>query len=120
MKYIRTKDGKIIDTDRYLIGSGINKDYLTFYDNLKIKDFELHKDEMLEEADTIEELCDEFVCKRKNNALNITPCLFNQDYDFDKEKEKLKIKFEIYGAIWTDNGLIYVAKMNEEGVLCLI
>ena len=26
----------------------------------------------------------------------------------------------IYGAIWTDKGLIYVAKMNEESVLCLI
>ena len=27
---------------------------------------------------------------------------------------------EIYGAIWTDKGLIYVAKMNDKGELCLI
>ena len=26
----------------------------------------------------------------------------------------------IYGAIWTDKGLIYVAKMNEEGELELL
>ena len=24
-------------------------------------------------------------------------------------------EYEIYGAIWTDKGLIYVAKMNEKG-----
>ena len=27
---------------------------------------------------------------------------------------------EIYGAIWTDKGLIYVAKMNDKGELELL
>ena len=29
-------------------------------------------------------------------------------------------KYNIYGAIWTDKGLIYVAKMNDKGDLELI
>lgn len=36
-----------------------------------------------------------------------------------KEEENygkhLNHDYEIYGAIWTDKGLIYVAKMNEKG-----
>ena len=30
------------------------------------------------------------------------------------------IKEGIYGAIWTSKGLIYVAKMNDKGELCLL
>ena len=29
-------------------------------------------------------------------------------------------KIQIYGAIWTDKGLIYVAKMNKKGELELL
>ena len=42
----------------------------------------------------------------------------------DKVEEILNSKEypykEIYGAIWTDKGLIFVAKMNSEGVLELL
>ena len=118
MKYIRTKDG-IIDTNRYLIGSGINKDYLTFYDNLKIRDFELHKDNILEEAETIEKLCDEFVFideffKREHRlAYSLENALARCKYH-DVDITTLR------GAIWTDKGLIYVAKMNDKGELELL
>ena len=58
-------------------------------------------------ADTIEELCDEFVSvssivKVINNRLENIKILANKGD-------------VIYGAIWTDKGLIYVAKMNEKG-----
>ncbi|MCR4661657.1 MAG: hypothetical protein K5765_06650 [Clostridia bacterium] len=66
-------------------------------------------------ADTIEELCDEFVylmksrkhiCKNKHTDIL---------YCFDEDKP-----LAYYGAIWTDKGLIYVAKMNEKGELELL
>jgi hypothetical protein len=63
-------------------------------------------------SDTIEELCEEFVMV--NNSCFTTP----QIIDFiqlDMYKGE-----DIYGAIWTDKGLIYVAKMNQEGKLELL
>ena len=42
-----------------------------------------------------------------------------QKYDIKTAKKHLE-KFEIYGAIWTDKGLIYVAKMNDKGELELL
>ena len=63
-------------------------------------------------ADTIEDLCDEFVC---------------DGFVHNNLKELLEFgelgKFvggTIYGAIWTDKGLIYVAKMNDKGELELL
>ena len=67
---------------------------------------------IIKQANTIEELCDEFV--HKNYAFKSLQELYDywEDmYSYDKPT---------YGAIWTDKGLIYVAKMSEEGVLCLI
>ena len=117
MKYIRTKDG-IINVEFYKrtyenekvlyvsTGNGLDKRNYIF--------------EALKEADTIEELCDEFVAiGTKDNYIART--IYN---NFDKELfTNLKCKasgFEIYGAIWTDKGLIYVAKMNEKGELELL
>lgn len=59
-------------------------------------------------ADTIEELCDEFVYEERL----ICKSRLKQTCEM-----LLKEKADIYGAIWTDNGLIYVAKMNQEGEL---
>ena len=58
-------------------------------------------------ADNIEELCDEFVmindyCFTKPQIIDFI--------DLDMYKGET-----IYGAIWNDEGLIYVAKMNEKG-----
>ena len=64
-------------------------------------------------ANTIEELCDEFVSVYERY----------QDH-WDNLEECLRLCWdggaEIYGAIWTDKGLIYVAKMNDKGKLELI
>ena len=77
------------------------------------------KHEIVKQADTIEELCDEFVIKPS----------FSKAFLHDEDKQSLKsVKkkaieigcFEIYGAIWTDKGLIYVAKMNDKGELELL
>ena len=107
MKYIRTKDGRIVEyqSDFYKTDIVCGKDGFIF------------KDDILKQADTIEELCDEFVWIDTENNHNIKPktgdglwCLCC-DY---------KNGQNIYGAIWTDKGLIYVAKMNDKGELELL
>lgn len=64
------------------------------------------------QADTIEELCDEFVIVRENGK-SMTALL-------DLAKEYAKAGIKVYGAIWTSKGLIYVAKMNDKGELVLL
>ena len=75
--------------------------------------------EELPQADTIEELCDMFVVVDKERHIQLS----NVE---DTNKECLKRDFFVsnnyivYGAIWTDKGLIYVAKMNEQGEWVLL
>ena len=108
MKYIRTKD-KIyeIDKDISYAGKEIYK--------IRYRDFSIIGNG-LQKADTIEELCDMFVTLENLDgsvwhSINFTLC---DDLRKDRDNEG------VYGAIWTDKGLIYIAKMNEDGVLCLI
>ena len=102
IKYIRTKD-KIVKHPHP------NAEVFTF------------RYEIVKQADTIKELCDEWIC-RDNNNIEYRPYRFyflDDLYAFIKEN-KLFERYTIYGAIWTDKGLIYVAKMNEKGELELI
>ena len=73
---------------------------------------DLHKVYVRKEADTIEELCDEFVCGKNHLLLKL--------YELKSEDFKEDVKDIVYGAIWTDKGLIYVAKINEKGVFVLL
>ena len=95
MKYIRTKDGivEIVKELSYCYLDKNGNEYLL--DNQKT-------------ADTIEELCDEFVGIRKDNTKELLRYRPNYKY------------VATYGAIWTDRGLIYVAKMNDKGELELL
>lgn len=109
MKYIRTKEteyGCIIDTEKYLKETG--------------EECYIPKNEIIKQADTIEELCDEFVLvneyrfKKPKTATEL-------EKDFDEMKNFYTTKDDkIYSAIWTDKGLIYVAKMNDKGELELL
>ena len=70
--------------------------------------------DIVKQADTIEELCDEFVVvKEKEHGCNYLYKSAINDY-------KEHTADALYGAIWTDKGLIYVAKMNERGELELL
>ena len=98
MKYIRTKNG-IYEVRTKMIFN-------------HIKEYRL--------ADTIEELCDEFVYEK--GCGKDTPMLSKNDFNSLKEwymNNGFKVN-TIYGAIWTSKGLIYVAKMNEDGELELL
>ena len=105
MKYIRTKYG-IYKLIWDIIEKNGKKYIIEKYDGCILEK------EVLKQADTIEELCDEFVAIHK--TLKATYCI--QKMPFEKQDEN----FNIYGAIWTDKGLIFVAKMNEKGELELI
>lgn len=104
MKYIRTKD-EIFECE----------------DKEQYKYLETHY-EIINQAYTIEELCDVFIKKSKDGD-----DYFQTGTDaftvFDKKYEYYKKWFEYYdyyGAIWTDKGLIYVAKLNKKGKLELL
>lgn len=80
----------------------------------------IFKDNFVEQSENLEELLDRYVLYEKGS----------NDYHIIQAKvlnggwlqyyKKFYEEITVYGAIWTDKGLIYVAKMNEEGVLCLI
>ena len=68
---------------------------------------------IIKQADNIEELCDEFVCERYlANGFNLKGAV--------SYFRALRRIGNIYGAIWTYKGLIYVAKMNEKEELELL
>ena len=99
MKYIRTKGNRI--------GDRILKVDYEEYSYFKCKDEVIIKEEVLKQADTIEELCDEFVY-----FINGMPFVTHKG---EKHYVAQGIPVVIYGAIWTEWGLKYIAKMNDKG-----
>lgn len=107
MKYIRTKAGEIYDIDDLYICDELNdKPY-----GVKNSSWVIYKESIIKQANTIKELCDEFVYVDEE----IKQFLVSDDLDIYKAKQ-----LKVFGAIWTDKGLIYVAKMNQNGELELL
>ena len=106
--FVRTKDKIYQCIDDFII----LKDQ-----GLYIKHFQDH---IVKIADTIKELCDEFVVLKPDKKF----LLANNNFDYIKTiwrgNENAEKSDYIYGAIWTDKGLIYVAKMNDKGELELL
>ena len=105
--YIRTKN-RIYEVESTLRDNGFVKGY-----NVGEMAF-IRKDQVIKQAETIEELCDEFVgvdktCQNGHQLLRAIPYKCANFWNGG-----------VYGAIWTSKGLIYVAKMNESGCLELI
>ena len=111
MKYIRTLGGRIIGFKPY------NKDLDLVVHLSQFANYQ-GDNTPVKQADTIEELCDEFVMITNKPQVVYSDIKYN-DLAISRIRDK-NISVEIYGAIWTDKGLIYVAKMNDKGVLCLI
>lgn len=134
MKYIRTKDGiykvwnwwnnsgSIPESDIRITGC-----YVGNGKNINIEDIS-------QQADTIEELCDGFVVisEEYDEPHYVKKLIDTNALDFrnnwkpygngkvlDQTCQKL-LDAIIYGAIWTKKGLIYVAKMNEKGDIELL
>jgi hypothetical protein len=123
-KFIRTKEGI-----EELVYNSEFEYYVTMHTETIISEAHIG---MYQAANTIEELCDEAVavypdglhdnCSVMHIVDNngfceaVYGCLSVSVDDLKKDYER----WEVYGAIWTDKGLIYVAKMNEKGELELI
>lgn len=97
MKYIRTKD-KIFTNKN---PKGDKEVYTARY----------REEDIIAQADTIEELCDEIVV-----VVDDYPVVVRDDERIEIWKQKYP-SATFYGAIWTSKGLIYVAKMNDKGEL---
>lgn len=121
MKYIKTENGvfefteNMHITENYLIDSYVNDEDV--FGNKDIMYEDLGK--IIKQADTIEELCDSFVAIGNKHLIWDKQHL---DVTFEQVKQSYSAYgiFDIYGAIWTSKGLIYVAKINDKGELVLI
>ena len=120
MKIIRTKDGI------YELMPNIEQKYEVSFDGKTLEpayytintDWIAKKD-VVDKADTIEELCDEI--RYGNHKRCYYDVKHGVWFDFKSNRKLSKEKIlTIYGAIWTDKGLIYVAKMNDKGELELL
>ena len=114
-RFIRTKD-ELYDTQNLMYRTiKDNKVYRVGWDVEK-PTFEA---DIIAEADTLEELCDEFVIEN-DYCGQISQSRY---FDFEVAKQNIDIASNdvIYGALRiAGKGLIYVAKMNNEGALELI
>ena len=115
--YVRTKN-RIYQVESTLRDNGFVKGY-----NVGEMAF-IRKDQVIKQAETIEELCDElfvYVSKQNEDYEKIEMPII----DITRNLTSLiKIANDtnsvVLGIIWTSKGLIYVAKMNEKGELELI
>ena len=108
--FIRTPS-EIYDLDDLYVCEELNgKPY-----GVKGSGFCIYKESIIKTADTIEELCDEFVCQENDNFYWLAS---RENVSF-RDLPNCYCK-AIFGAIWTNKGLIYVAKMNEKGELELL
>ena len=105
--YIRTKDGIYKVESETCHKQGY---YIDRYEEDVIL-----KKQVIKRSENLEELCDRFVVidKETKEVVNIVSFLAYA-------KLWSSCKYNIYGSIWTDKGLIYVARMNDKGELELI
>ena len=109
-KYIRTEEGHIYEYVEQRISPNQYAKFGIYRHNLNSE-----YEQIIAQSDNLAELCDAFVMISENHDLPQLVCKTNFEYC------KTKCKWtNFYGAIWTDKGLIYVAKMNDDGELVLI
>lgn len=116
-KYVRTKEEIL----RLKLWQHAKMFYEVYYEK-KGYGKRIKKTSVIKESDNIEDLIDTlvYIQSKKFNEPRVmelnTPSFYLHDERWSKSiKENLKNKYTYYGAIWTDKGLIYVAKLNEDG-----
>ena len=131
MKYFRTKDAIY----SYEPIHDIDVDGFVIQHNITGWSKPIMKEDIVKITDTIEELCDEFVDTSglKVSSTSTGGWLYDEFDSKNKclvyyaEDERRTIPLnefddlsKIYGAIWCEWGLKYVAKMNDKGELELL
>jgi len=111
MKYVRFKDNI-----KEIIGE-INSHYIVGRRKGRYKDLvQVNKKRIgIRLSDSIEELCDALVVVAEDGGKEFHRYCPTASDSFDDLKKRYYEKYgwAIYGAIWTDDGLKYVAKMNK-------
>ena len=107
--YIRTDEGHIYERIEQRILKCVYFGGEQYRHNLNSK-----WENIIDQADTIEELCDEFVgvdktCENGHQLLRAIPYKCANFWNGG-----------VYGAIWTDKGLQFVARINSKGELELL
>ena len=110
--YIRTKDGiyKVVSETCHKKAYCIDR----------YEEDVIPKERVIKQSENIYELCDEFVgyfeCFNRSYYF-----IYKNGYDeLKSDVQTFSHNYSSYGAIWTSKGLIFVAKMNDEGDLELI
>ena len=121
--YIRTKDGVyevLSEYDEPENTTLISNPVRAFDVKVTPRTFEgasiriIYGSQIINQADTIEELCDEFVVIRYSTKINQLVRTDNINYLKEIMKEDKRI-VEVKGAVWTEKGLIFVARVNDKG-----
>ena len=122
MKYVRTKDGRIIEIPNKHKEIVYDEGILISIEKIinGVKGQEIVSGIIERKADTIEELCDEFVMVGDSGEKVHKKSLIELELNWKDYILESNESYEIYGAIRTDKGLIYVAKMNDKGELELL
>ena len=102
MRYIRTKRF-IYDLDKYKIVKRMH-DGVYYRNSIGEVWCVIYTENIVKESDDIEELFDDKVKVFDDGTRIICPDISTKTGHYI-----------LHGAIWTEIGLIYVAKMNEEG-----
>ena len=120
MKYIRTKDGIIEYNPNEIVSN--NGVHIFISDDWNKSDYTYYEKDIVAQADTIEKLIDEFIeyNREKNKGFYIREYELEEVKNVIRKEPSVLERTDIFGAIWTDIGLIYVAKMNEKGELELL
>lgn len=110
MKYIRTDENHIYERiEQRILGEQYRHNLNSEWENI------------IEEADTIEELCDLVRFKTKDNVTHYIDLHKNTIEDIVVHFGGKNIIIDSFRyCIETDKGLIFVAKLNNKGVLQLI
>lgn len=126
MKYVRTNDNRIYQVyDKVLEYKG-DKRY-----QLVDSRFEISLNDIVKQADTIQEVCDELAVKYQNKlpilqrisemekCMKLNHITWEEHFGLLSKSLNKKLEWVKLG-IHTDEGLIYVAKMNSKGELELL
>ena len=118
MRYIRTKDGEIFDTE---VNGAWEKNDGTIGIPTINGIVVIPKEFIIKQADTIEELCDKFVIvyQLKDRVGHTDIGTFPYAKEFLNVAKAERLKRELFGGVWTKKGFTYVARLNDNNELDL-
>ena len=116
MKYIRTKDNHIFKLSNGTDFEKTKETYVWCFDKRLGFHFKVDIKIILKQANTIEELVDEYV--RVHKTTNVKPMICDKELAISSSK--YPSCYDVYGSIWVGADLLSKAKMNDKGELELL